>query len=110
MRSESYESRIKRDFVTIRIRPAGRRRRAPARGTSHFRGMVASLIAGYLSDLARTVSEREPTMLENLESRTLFAAPLADASSTPTPEASTALNFTKGDITSLNFTKIKFDT
>jgi hypothetical protein len=43
-------------------------------------------------------------MLETLESRTLFAATVAD----PT---STALNFTKqGDIYSLNFTKIKYDT
>ena len=44
-------------------------------------------------------------MFENLESRTLFAATLADASPTPT-----ALSFTKPEIYSLNFTKIKFDT
>ena len=49
-------------------------------------------------------------MFENLESRTLFAATLADASPTPTPAAQTALNFTEPAIYSLNFTKIKFDT
>jgi len=49
-------------------------------------------------------------MLENLESRTLFAATLADASPTPAPAAQTASNFTEPAIYSLNFTKIKFDT
>ena len=44
-------------------------------------------------------------MFECLESRMLFAATLPDASPTPT-----ALNFTKPEIYSLNFTKIKFDT
>jgi len=44
-------------------------------------------------------------MLESLESRTMFAANLADA-----PPAQSALNFTKDQVYSLNFTKIKFDT
>ena len=44
-------------------------------------------------------------MLESLESRTLFAATVGDAS-----PAATALNFTKDQVYSLNFTKIKFDT
>jgi len=46
-------------------------------------------------------------MFESLESRTLFAATVADASpTTPT----TALNFTKDQVYSLNFTKIKYNT
>ena len=44
-------------------------------------------------------------MLETLESRTMFAANVVDASPT-----ATALNFTKDQVYSLNFTKIKFDT
>ena len=44
-------------------------------------------------------------MLESLESRTMFAANLVDAAPT-----ATALNFTKDQVYSLNFTKIKFDT
>jgi hypothetical protein len=44
-------------------------------------------------------------MLESLESRTMFAANVVDASPT-----ATALNFTKDQVFSLNFSKIKFDT
>jgi hypothetical protein len=44
-------------------------------------------------------------MIESLESRTMFAANVVDASPT-----ATALNFTKDQVYSLNFTKIKYDT
>jgi hypothetical protein len=44
-------------------------------------------------------------MIESLESRTMFAANVVDASPT-----ATALNFTKDQVYSLNFSKIKFDT
>jgi hypothetical protein len=82
------------------------------RGTSRYRGMVARRIAGYVSVLARTVSELP--MIESLESRRLFAAAtLADASpltttTTTAAEPTTALNFTKVETNSLNFTKIEF--